>query len=240
MPRNRQNVISRSMVYFNNVGRFAANNPALGFALSNAYRNLGSFQESRAFGPWYDPTGAALSYQNSGLFLTQFANQNPNDPNVRGQLVFMAGRVRALGGTIPIWMSVPIGGNAQPQEERGIPERYTRPPAAAEEIPAPPMPVLDTKSLNAGESAAYDSAMEKYLNASSAVSAAQAAISSIRSSVNSRGWSLASTYEKSSIRMRLSLDEARRLIEQKQFAAAERMLVITEGEAKNALRALGQ
>jgi hypothetical protein len=239
-PRNRQNIVSRSMVYLNNVSRFAGNDPALGFALSNAYRSLGSFQESRAYGPWYDPLGAALSYQSSGLFLTQFANQNPNDPNVRGQLVFMAGRVRALGGTIPIWMNFPVGGNQQPQQQRGIPDRYTRPPAPTEEITPPPMPVVDTKSLTPEESAAYDTAMEKYLNASSSVTAAQSAINSIRSSVNSRGLSLASSYEKSSIRMRLSLDEAKRLIEQKQFTAAERMMVITEGEAKKALRELGQ
>jgi len=40
--------------------------------------------------------------------------------------------------------------------------------------------------------------------------------------------------------MRLTLEEAKRLIEQKNFEPSRRMLEIAEGEARKVLRSLGQ
>lgn len=235
-PNSQSSFVARSLAYLTGVSRFAGQNPALGVPLSGAYRTLGGLQESGGIG---DPNGALLSYQNSGLFLTQLANQNPNDPAVRGQLVVLGSRIQALGGNIPVWFSVPIGGAAQAGPPRGIPDQYLA-PVQRDAGPVIESPAVDLRSITAAERPEYDAAMEKYINASASVQAASSALGSIRQSVNSQGWSLAASSEKSLIRMRLTLEEAKRLIEQKNFEPSRRMLEIAEGEARKVLRSLGQ
>ncbi len=234
----RRAFVGRASAYLGAIRGLAGSDPALGMALSGAFNRLGRMQES-------DPAnlereGAIHSYNNSAIILNQLANENPNDPNVRGQLAFVGGRVNALGGSIPIWMSVPIGGgNQQPREQRGIPEAYLQAPVKTSAPTSGDYPRLDEGTLSPEERVQWRELRSRYYNVLSTVYAAKNAVAPVQASVESRGLALTPDLMKSSVRMNLSLDLAKSDLEQKQFDAAREDLQIAEGEARRILRYVG-
>jgi hypothetical protein len=186
-----------------------------------------------------DREGAIQSYSNAALILSQLANENPNDPNVRGQLALVGGRVNALGGSIPIWMSVPVGGQPRPREERGIPEAYRQAPVQTVAPASGEYPRLDESTLTAAERTEWRELRERYYSVLATVYAAKNAVAPVQASVEGRGLALTPDLVKSSTRMSLSLDLAREYLEQKQFAEARENLQIADGEARKILRYVG-
>jgi hypothetical protein len=186
-----------------------------------------------------DREGAIHSYNNSAIILNQLANENPNDPNVRGQLAFVGGRVNALGGSIPIWMSVPIGGQQRVQEQRGIPEAYLKAPVKTSAPTSAEYPRLDEGTLNPEERTQWRELRDRYYSVLATVYSAKNAVAPVQASVESRGLALTPDLVKSSTRMSLSLDLAKEYLESKQFDAARENLQIADGEARKILRYVG-
>ena len=233
----RRAFLGRASAYLGAIQGLAGSDPSLGMALSGAFNRLGRMQEAN---PQYlDREGAIHSYNNSAIILNQLANENPNDPNVRGQLAFAGGRVNALGGSIPIWMSVPIGGNQQPREQRGIPEAYLKVPVKTAAPTSGDYPRLDEGTLSPEERVQWRELRSRYYNVLATVYAAKNAVAPVQASVESRGLALTPDLVKSSTRMSLSLDLARGDLEQKQFDPARENLQIAEGEARRILRYVG-
>lgn len=235
----RRAFIGRASAYLGAVRGLAGNDPALGIALSAAFNRLGRMQEG-SDPRFLDREGAIHSYNNSAIILNQLANENPNDPTVRGQLAFVGGRVNALGGSIPIWMSVPIGGqNAQPREQRGIPEAYLQAPVKTAAPNSAEYPRLDEATLSPAERPQWRELRERYYNVLATVYSAKNAIAPVQASIESRGLALTPDMVKASTRMNLSLDVAKQDLEAKQFEAARENLQIAEGEARRILRYVG-
>jgi hypothetical protein len=235
----RRAFIGRASAYLGAVRGLAGNDPALGIALSAAFNRLGRMQEG-SDPRFLDREGAIHSYNNSAIILNQLASENPNDPTVRGQLAFVGGRVNALGGSIPIWMSVPIGGqNSQPREQRGIPEAYLQAPVKTAAPTSTEYPRLDEATLSPADRQQWRELRERYYNVLATVYSAKNAIAPIQSSIESRGLALTPDMVKASTRMNLSLDVAKQDLEAKQFDAARENLQIAEGEARRILRYVG-
>ncbi len=234
----RRAFVGRASAYLGAIRGLAGTDPALGMALAGAFNRLGRMQEAN---PQYlDREGAIHSYNNSAIILNQLANENPNDPNVRGQLAFVGGRVNALGGSIPMWMSVPIGGgNQQPREQRGIPEAYLNVPVKTSAPTSAEYPRLDEGTLSPGDREQWRELRSRYYNVLATVYSAKNAVAPVQASVESRGLALTPDLVKSSTRMNLSLDLAKNDLEQKQFDSARENLQIAEGEARRILRYVG-
>ncbi len=233
----RRAFVGRASAYLGAIRGLAGNDPALGLALSGAFNRLGRMQEADQ--RYLDREGAIHSYNNSAIILNQLANENPDDPNVRGQLAFVGGRVNALGGSIPIWMSVPIGGRQRQQEQRGIPEAYLQAPVKTSAPTSAEYPRVDEGSLSAEERVLWRELRERYYNVLGTVYSAKNAVAPVQASVEGRGLALTPDLVKSSTRMNLSLDLAKNDLEQKQFDSARENLQIAEGEARKILRYVG-
>ncbi|MCA2968033.1 MAG: hypothetical protein NTX13_02975 [Acidobacteria bacterium] len=233
----RRAFVGRASAYLGAVRGLAGNDAALGLALSGAFHRLGRMQEADQ--RYLDREGALHSYSNAALILSQLANENPDDPNVRGQLAFVGGRVNALGGSIPIWMSVPVGGQARAREQRGIPEAYRQAPVKTAAPTSGEYPRLDEATLTAEERAQWRELRERYYSVLATVYAAKNAVAPVQASVEGRGLALTPDLVRSSTRMSLSLDLAREYLEQKQFGEARENLQIADGEARKILRYVG-
>lgn len=233
----RRAFVGRASAYLGAVRGLAGSDAALGLALSGAFDRLGRMQEADS--RYLDREGALHSYSNAALILSQLANENPDDPNVRGQLAFVGGRVNALGGSIPIWMSVPVGGQARPREQRGIPEAYRQAPVKTVAPTSGEYPRLDEATLTAEERAQWRELRQRYYSVLATVYAARNAVAPVQASVEGRGLALTPDLVRSSTRMSLSLDLAREYLEQKQFGEAQENLQIADGEARKILRYVG-
>jgi len=248
-PAARRVMLTNTMNYLGTMRGLSARDPAAGVALSNAYRKVAHFQEGihdpSILGPGW-AMGPVYGYQNSALILTQLANENPNDPYFRGQLVMDVGRIRALGG-MPIVMSVPVGGAPAQQQERGIPASALNPAGGAPRgegqasMPAlPDIPSLDFNTIPAADRDAARNALDRYASVLATATQAQESIRPLQESVNSMGLTLNPDTMRALTRMRVYLDMGKKEIENRRFADSLESLGIAEGEAKKALKVVGR
>lgn len=208
---------------------YDARNVASGYRLAGAYQRLGSFHAGRGYYP-----AALQNYNGALLILNQIASGNRADPRVRGELLGVAGRVRALGGTIPVWINVPIGGQANAEPEQ------PRPVVMREPVPDIPMPDLNIATLAESERKACEDALERYIQTAATAQASRNVISGLRASVESHGLSLRADYVAADSRIRLRMDSAKRSIEAQKCAAGMESLTIASEEIRRLLRELGQ
>ena len=249
-PAARRALLSNALGYLGTMRSMSLRDPAAGVALANAYRRVARFQEGIR-----DPSilgsgwsmGPVYGYQNSALILTQLANENPSDPNVRGQLMMDVGRIQALGGTMPILMSVPIGGAPAQREERGIPSSAMSPGGGAprgdtqSSMPGlPGLPSLDMGAVADADREAARSAMDRFASVLATAAQTQESIRPLQESVNAMGFALHPDTVKALTRMRVYLDMAKREIETRRFSDSLESLGIAEGEARKALKVVGR
>lgn len=201
--------------------------------MAQAWRRVGEGMELG--GLPYDRSGALAGYQNSFLWLGQMPGQNPSDPSARGDLYFVAGRVRALGGTIPVWVSVPIG--EQHQRQRGIPEEYTRKPEPAEM----PLPVeIPKENLTADEKKTVAALEQRFNGATVSVMAARSLVDSLRNRLDAQGLQLNAETFRRYEGMLASYEQARSAIAQRQWGMAEEMVERAAGYARRILGEMGR
>jgi hypothetical protein len=231
----RPRLLQRSFGYLDSMRGFGIRDVGFGLALAGAYRRMGGFQHGLN-----DPGmlglmgGPAIGYRSSALILDQLASDNPNDPTVRGQLLLDINRMSSLGLPMPVFMSVPIGGQ-RPREERGIPAQYTQPPAEFPSDPLPGMPALDLNSLPAGEQQEARELLDRYEGVRVTADRAVKALAPFQANNT-----IAPATVRSLHRMRGHLENAKKDIELRGWANARESLMIADGEARKALKAVGR
>ena len=103
----------------------------------------------------------------------------------------------------------------------------------------PELPKLDWSSLDAAGQKEYDSVMERYISVSSAASSAEVTAETMRRSMADQGLAVRPEIVSGLTRMKLKLEDAKRLIEQKNYATAKDRLASAEAEAQKILKLFG-
>jgi hypothetical protein len=227
----QRDAFSRASSYLAGIG--PASDWSMRAPMAQAWRRVGEGMELG--GLPYDRSGALAGYRNSFLWMEQLPGQNPQDPALRGDLYFVAGRVRALGGTIPIWASVPIG--QEPQRQRGIPDEYLQQPERREM----PLPVDVPKDGLGPEELQKVSALEQRFNgATVSVMAARSLVDSLRGRLDAQGLQLNSETFSRYEAMLASYDRARTALAARQWSAASEQVDISIGYARRILGEMGR
>jgi hypothetical protein len=103
----------------------------------------------------------------------------------------------------------------------------------------PELPRLDWSSLDAASQKEYDAVMERYISVSSTASSAEVTAETMRRSMAGQGLSVRPDIVSGLTRMKLKLEDAKRLIEQKNYATAKDRLASAEAEAQKILKSFG-
>lgn len=103
----------------------------------------------------------------------------------------------------------------------------------------PELPKLDWSSLDAASQKEYDSVMERYISVSAAASSAEVTAETMRRSMADQGLTVRPAIVAGLTRMKLKLEDAKRLIEQKNYSTAKDRLASAEAEAQIILKSFG-
>lgn len=103
----------------------------------------------------------------------------------------------------------------------------------------PELPKLDWSSLDAASQKDYDAVMERYITVSALVSSAEVTAETMRRSMGAQGLAVRPEVISGLTRMKLKLEDAKRLIEQKNYVTGKERLEAAEAEAHKVLRAFG-
>ncbi len=159
----------------------------------------------------------------------------------------MSGVYRQIGGmqTNPqdAWLNyrsayiviTPYANDPQVQGEM----RQLRQSVAVVEAQLPSLPKLDWPSLDAATQKAFDEIMERYISVSAAVASADLTAEAMRRSMADQGLSLRPEIIASLTRMKLKLEDSKRLIEQRNYGTAKDRLTSAEAEASKILKSFG-
>jgi hypothetical protein len=228
---------SRSLLYLNRARMGIGNDVSLGLAVAGAYQNVGAVQAAGTDPRYQDRRGALLSYQNSYMVLNQLAASNPDDPRIRGELVTVAGRIQGLGGSIPMYMRIPIGGGPPPAPT-GIPDQVF--PVQKGNLPSFDLPKLDWAKVPDDKRKACGEALERYIAAAAPAQSAFGVLDSVRISVESRGLGLRPEYLANASRLADRMNSAKDQIERQECEQANEPLGMAEAETRRLLKEFGQ
>ncbi len=103
----------------------------------------------------------------------------------------------------------------------------------------PELPKLDWSTLDAASQKEYDTIMERYISVSATASSAEVTAETMRRSMASQGLSVRAEVVSGLTRMKLKLEDAKRLIEQKNYSTAKDRLASAEAEANKILKSFG-
>ena len=103
----------------------------------------------------------------------------------------------------------------------------------------PELPKLDWSSLDAAGQKDYDLVMERYINVSATASSAEVTAETMRRSMADQGLAVRPEIISGLTRMKLKLEDARRMIEQKNYTTAKDRLASAEAEAQKILKLFG-
>ncbi len=107
------------------------------------------------------------------------------------------------------------------------------------EAKIPELPRLDWASLDAPAQQDYDDVIQRYISVSAAASSAEVTAETMRRSMADQGLAARPETVAALTRMKLKLEEAKRLIEQRRFSQARERLDSTDAEARKILKSLG-
>jgi len=103
----------------------------------------------------------------------------------------------------------------------------------------PELPRLDWSRLDSASQKDYDAVMERYITASATASSAEVTAETMRRSLADQGLAVRPEVISGLTRMKLKLEDAKRLIEQQNYSAAQDRLASVEAEAKRILKSFG-
>jgi hypothetical protein len=234
-------LLGRTIAYLGGLSAVAPQDRGLSLALAGAYRRIGD--SLYANGTVLDRDAAILGYRNSFLILNQLAGQNPSDPAVQGELVFLGSRLRELGG-MPVWFSVPIGGTMAAQEQRGIPDSVLAPNPQPGTSPSgstlPPLPNIDPSKLSEEDQTQWRGIQDRYAGVSASVYAARTGADSLRASLEARGLTLHPDTISNIARMESSFEMGTRAIEARRWSEAKEQLDLAMAFSRRVLNTLGR
>jgi serine/threonine protein kinase len=234
----RQQLMDRSIRYLDSMRPYCAQDPDLAIEVASAYQQIGLYQDN----PQYGNRNAAVgTFNNAILLLNGVAGGNPNDPRVQGQMMFLVGRVRALGGSIPVYASMPMGGQVlQPQPQQPVEPRR----APVEAAPPPPRETIPEIQPPPSNTAAtrqeYNDLKERLITVTSKIQIAEDSIAPIKQNVAAQGHTLHPDVLAAMTRMHMALDTAKREIAQNDWESARSSLNIAEANANRVLKFIGR
>ena len=243
----RDALMTRSVRYLDSLRPFCAQDPALALEVAGAYQQIGMFQDN----PQYGNPGAAVGTFNNAIFLLNGVSAgNRNDPRVQTQMMFLMGRVRALGGTIPVYVGGPMPmilqsqQPAPPEPHRQPLEPSPQPRATLPDIPAPApaaaVPMASPQESAAPSRAGYTEIKERLISVTSKIQIAEDSIEPIRQNVARQGHTLHPDALGAMTRMRMALDTAKKEVERGDWESAKSSLDIAEANANRVLKFVGR
>ncbi|MBI1789137.1 MAG: serine/threonine protein kinase [Acidobacteria bacterium] len=244
-PR-RQQLVQQAMTYLGQAKERAGRDPMLGREVAGAYVVAADLQaESSQQRGFNDPRGALAAYRKSAVILVDLTAQNPDDPQIRTQLLFVGRQLASLGGeSLPAPQVVaqeppppppPVEPIPQAPPPRVVPKRGggTQMPQAASPPPPPPQ-------QQSAQQAEWEELKERYVNIVAKVRNAEDAIEPVRQSLARRGMSLNADIGGALTRMKMSLDMAKDEISQRDLAAARESLQRADANAQKVLSFVGR
>ena len=95
----RQELLERGARYLDSLRAYAAQDSALALELAGAYQELGVLYE-----PLYRDR-ALNAFSTAAMVLNNASGGNPGDSPYREQWLFLAGRIRSMGGAMPAYVA---------------------------------------------------------------------------------------------------------------------------------------
>lgn len=241
----RDDLVNRSLRYLDSVRPYCAADPALALEVAGAYQQIGMFQESRNAPQYANRDAALMNFRNATVILHGVANGNSADPRVQGQLIFLAGRIQALGGQIPVYASTPLPlvQAAPTPAPRPVVERrpveVSQPvemPAAVTALP-PAVAVASSGGVTAEE---WQQLRTDFVRVSARVRIAENAVVPVRESLERSGQMLHPDTLTAMTRMQMSLELAKKDLEAGALAEAKENLRLADVFASRVLKAMGR
>lgn len=158
------------------------------------------------------------------------------DGSSRGEIHFIAGRTRALGGSIPIWMSIHLL-DRQSSRDRGIPERYGKKAERVDPVPAVEMP---KEGLTLKDLSRVEALEQRFNGATISVLTARESIDSLRSSLERRGLQLHPDTSRRYESMQASYERARTAMQERHWSIAEEQTEIASSYARRLIAETGR
>lgn len=103
----------------------------------------------------------------------------------------------------------------------------------------PELPKLDWSTLDAASQKEYDDVMTRYISVTASASTAEVMAETMRRSMASQGLALRPEVVSGLTRMKLKVEDAKRMIEQKNYDGARERLSSADAEAQKILKTLG-
>ncbi|MEZ5403881.1 MAG: serine/threonine-protein kinase [Bryobacteraceae bacterium] len=230
-PERRQ-VLGNSVAYLDRMRPFASQDPALAYELAGAYRQIGSFYEN---GHRDQALGA---YSSAAIVINGAAGGEPEQSHYREQWLFLVGRIQGLGGSVPVYLTAPIGGTNQ-----------TRPAGPSYSNPAPREPAPRTESqvrMTAATPAApvdgeaYRKAKSKLITVTAKAKIAEETMDELKRNAERIGQLVHPDTTAAFTRMRVSLEVANKEIEAGDVESALETLGVAEANANKVLKVGGR
>lgn len=214
--------LDRSYAYLDSLQPFALRHAGLAIAVAGAYRQLAVLQEP------YARDAALSAYSASALLYSRWLGA---DPGLRNDLVWVAGRVQGLGGTLPFLAGIPFGGPPR------TPDGFDAVRMNARPLPVPELPERVIWPAGAKAPAELRAQFE---SVAASVDATYLAVQPIRESVASLGQSLHPDTLADLSRMQAMLELARQEILEGAFEDARQNLQIAGALAKRVGKQFGR
>ncbi|HNY39730.1 MAG TPA: hypothetical protein PKJ41_05025 [Bryobacteraceae bacterium] len=211
-PQHRL-LIGRTSNYLSQLQTRNDLDPSVGIAAAGAWQRLAMAMDAPDGGVAADSSGALLGYRNAYLLYSRYGAQS-------GQLGYLGGRIRALGGSMPGWISIGVNPQQESQSQNEWGGMPLRPSANAPSGPLaqlPPFPKLDASTLPPESAKQYRLIEERYTSVAASVYTARSSTEAIRLSVQSRGLALHPDTEQMLVRMDISMNMALKSIEALRF-----------------------
>jgi hypothetical protein len=207
-PQHRL-LIGRTSNYLSQLQTRPDLDPTVGLAAASAWQRMAMAMDAPDGAMAADPSGALLGYRNAYLLYSRYGSQS-------GQLGYLGGRIRALGGSMPGWISIGVNPQQESRSQNEWGGMPLRPAANAPSGPLaqlPPFPKLDAASLPPEAARQYRLIEERYTSVAASVYTARSSTEAIRLSVQGRGLALHPETEQMLVRMDLSMNLALKAIE---------------------------
>ncbi|HEY2390224.1 MAG TPA: serine/threonine-protein kinase [Candidatus Angelobacter sp.] len=225
----RKALLERTSRYLDSLLPYVAQNAMLAVEVAGAYQELGTLCEP------VHRDYALLAYRNAAQVLEQASSGDPDHGPVRRQWVFIAGRIMALGGTIPVYVPPPPPDAISSAERKRAAPALPHPPAEEESSPVMPVP-----SLPAPDPAEYEALRSRLDAAASKAEIAEDYFAETKKDLEAKHEVIHPDIAGYDKRMQNALESARRALEGGDLAAAGTNIDIATECARRVMKAVGR
>jgi hypothetical protein len=213
------------------------NDSQLRMATAQAWRRVSEGMELG--GSRWDLRGALAGYNNAIIFLRPWTSSNSPNPSVRGELYLVAARLRALEGNLPVWAQVPTNGQYEERSQSGVDE-HTEPETIKQPTDMPPLPQIKKEDFSQDDVKRVELLEQKINGATVTIMAARSGVENLQVQVEARGLSLQPETIRRLTAMEASYRQIGKMLESRQWDAAEEQIGIALGYARRLLDNLGR